>query len=218
MNCDDYLSMLSTVSVQELSQGRAREHADTCRDCDRVTRVVAEREYNMVTAYDNLYASVPATQTATRSVVMARREKLTSYVEWGVGLAIAATVLAMVGFRMFPSEVQIPRIEATFRLQCLSPEQAAALLRPFLSSQASMVIRPSAPIGVITVDAPSADIEIARNILRTTDSPSQSQCAVQVTLPATVPSTMPDPASLQSPVPAPVAAPTPPAPDVRRFF
>ena len=47
MNCDTYLSMLETLPVEELAYGGAREHAANCRDCDRVTRVVAERERNM---------------------------------------------------------------------------------------------------------------------------------------------------------------------------
>ena len=47
MNCDTYLAMLETLPVEELAYGSAHDHAAGCRECDRITRVVAERERNM---------------------------------------------------------------------------------------------------------------------------------------------------------------------------
>jgi hypothetical protein len=183
VNCDDYLSMLATLPVEELAYGRPREHAAGCRDCDRVTRVVAEREHNMLVAFGDLDSSVPAAQTVTTALMRSRRRKVALYYKVGVGIAMVATALYVTTSRIVPAPPPTSTVSETFRLQCLSPEQAAEVLRPEIPATARISFRPSSPLGVIKVEASRDEMETARSVLDRYDSPAQSQCAVQITVP-----------------------------------
>jgi hypothetical protein len=183
VNCDDYLSMLATLPVEELAYGRAREHAAGCRDCDRVTRVVAEREQNMLMAFGELQPSVPAAQTAASALMRSRRRKVALYYKTGLGIAMAAIALYMTMSRTVPAPPPSSRVSETFRLQCLSPEQAAEVLRPQIQPTARISFRPSSPLGVIKVEASREELVTARSVLDRYDSPAESQCGVQMTVP-----------------------------------
>ena len=115
MSCDDYLSMLATLPVDELAYGRAREHAAGCRHCDRVTRVVAERERNMLMAFDDLQSSVPAAQAAAAALATSRRREVAFYSEIGLGIALVSTVLYLLISRLVPgpSSPAMVRLAAT---------------------------------------------------------------------------------------------------------
>src|SRR4029077_2258109 len=84
MNCDTYLSMLETLPVEELAYGSAREHAANCRDCDRVTQVVAERERNLAMAFGGLYPSVQAGSITARALELSRRRRIALYYRIGL--------------------------------------------------------------------------------------------------------------------------------------
>lgn len=162
MNCDTYLSMLATLPADELAYGSPREHAASCRDCDRVTRVVAEREQNMLMAFGELYPPVPAGPIAARALVLSRRRRIALYYRIGLGVVTAASLLFVVR-RKVP--VTIPRVSETFRLQCLSPDQAVEVLRPYMSPSVSIVIPADSPVGVIRVGATPAEMERIRSLL-----------------------------------------------------
>jgi hypothetical protein len=183
VNCDEYLSMIATLPVQELAYGRAREHAAGCRDCDRVTRVVAERERNMAIAFGDLGSSVPAAQAAASALVTSRRRQVALYRQIGLGIATVAAVLYTMMWLISLQPLPISTVSETFRLQCLSPEQAAEVLRPHIQATGLIRFRPHSPLGVITVEASREEMATARSVLDRYDSPAQSQCAVQVTVP-----------------------------------
>ena len=184
MNCDDYLAMLATLPVGELAYGRAGDHAASCRDCDRVTRVVAERERNMLTAYGDLQFSVPAEQIAERALVASRRRTVALYYRIGLGVAMVATVLFMILSLRVGLGPQTARVsETAFHLQCLSPEQAAEVLRSQLQPSTSIRIRPDSPLGIIRVAGSPDEMARARALLERYDTPAESQCAVQVAVP-----------------------------------
>jgi hypothetical protein len=174
---------LATLPVEELAHGRAREHAAGCRDCDRVTRVVAEREHNMLMGFDDLHSSVPAAQTAASALTRSRRRKVALYYEIGLGIATVAIVFYLMISRIVPAPPPSSRVSETFRLQCLSPEQAAEVLRPHIQATSLISFRPNSLLGVIKVEASREELVTARSVLDRYDSPAQSQCAVQVTVP-----------------------------------
>jgi hypothetical protein len=185
MNCDNYLSMLETLPIEQLAYGDAREHAATCRDCDRVTRVVVERERSMRMAFGDVYSSAPPDQIAARALVMSRRRTVAVYYRFGLGVATVATVLFMVASRKVgPSPAAI--VKERFQLQCLSPEQAAEVLRQRHDPSTGFSIRPDSPLGIINVEAPPAAMEQVRALLARYDTPAESQCAVQGAVPKVV--------------------------------
>ena len=182
MNCNDYLSMLATLPVDELAYGTAREHVSTCHDCDRVTRVVVERERNMRLAFDDLHSSMPATQTAARALEASRRRRIARYYEVALGVAMAATLVYFVSLRVTPDQARVVTVTETFRLQCLSPEQAAEVVRPFVSSAGEILIPPTG-LGIIDIRAPLEEVQKARSALDRYDNPRESRCAVRVVVP-----------------------------------
>jgi hypothetical protein len=185
MNCDTYLSMLATLPVDELAYGDARAHAVNCRDCDRVTRVVAERERNMLMAFGELYPPIPAGPIAARALVISRRRRIALYYRIGLGVATAATILFLILSRR-TAPAPSARVSETVRLQCLSPDQALEVLRPIRSPSAAVSTRTNSPLGIIRITASPAEMERLRSVLDRYDTPTQSQCGVQLTVPKVV--------------------------------
>jgi hypothetical protein len=181
MNCNDYLKMLATLPVDDLGYGDAREHAANCRDCDRVTRVVAERERNLQVAFDNLYSSVPAAQNVTYALEASRRRRVVRYYEFALGIALAASLLFFVISRRAPSPAGM--ISETFRLQCLSPSQAAEVLRPYLTPSSQVLTSPRLELALITVRATPEVMQKAKLALDHYDNPAQTTCAARVIVP-----------------------------------
>jgi hypothetical protein len=183
MNCDDYLSMLATLPVEELASGGARDHAARCRECDRITRVVAERERNMLMAFGDLHPSVPAGQVAARALVASRRRTVGLYYRIGLGVATVAAIFFMIVSRQPTAPSPGASVLETFRLRCLSPEQAAELLRPYIQSTGRVSFQPNSPLGIINIEASPQQIERARSVLERYDNATESQCAARFTVP-----------------------------------
>ena len=183
MNCEDYLSMLSTLPVEELAVGRARAHAAGCRNCDRVTRVVVERERSMQLAFGTLHSSVPAEQIAARALTASRRQMVALWYRIGLGVALASSGVYFVQARATPAPPAVPTVREMFPLRCLSSEEAAELLRPFLGKSGTLSIHPTSRIGIVEVEAPVPQMAMARQVLERFDNPAQSYCAERVTVP-----------------------------------
>jgi len=173
MTCETYLSMLETLPVNELAYGDAADHAANCRDCDRVTRVVAERERNMLLAYGTISPPAPTGLLAAHALELSRRRRIASYYRFA--LAIAA-VVAVLGFIMMGRvRPTIARAEVSFvRLQCLSGEQAVEILqRSNLQDAVSSVRADGSLLRIVTSRAETARI---RDFLRVYDNSDMSRC------------------------------------------
>jgi hypothetical protein len=182
MTCEDYLSMLETLPVEELAYGDARDHAAECHDCNRVTRVVAARERNMTLAYAEAYPSASAVTVAERAIEVSRRRRVAFYVRAALGAAAVLTLFATIMTRrVVPAPSRAAVAEETFRLQCLSPEQAAELIRQQIPNAAGLSIRiPKRPLGVLYVGGSPVELQAARLFIGEADTPARSQCAEAV--------------------------------------
>jgi len=186
VTCDDYLSMLETLPVQELAYGEAREHAAYCADCNRVTRVVAARERNMTLAYESAYPSASAVTVAERAIVKARRQRIAFFFRAALGLAAVVVIGLFVVSRRIPVNGPVPAMfSQRFNLQCLSPEQASELLRQEIPDR-NVVIRDRPPLAVIEVGGSDEQIRIARSIIDRFDNSGVAKCAARVIVPKTV--------------------------------
>ena len=182
MNCDDYLSMLATLPVGELGYGDARAHAATCRDCDRVTRVVAERERNMMMAFGELYPPMSASPIATRALEISRRRRIAFYYRVGLGLAAVLVMFLFIAVRrVVPTP--IAGVREVFPLRCLSPDQAAEMLKAVVSENTSIATRANGGVGVVTVTASQAEMQRVRSLLDAYDDPRAAQCGAQLPVP-----------------------------------
>ena len=184
MNCETYLSMLSTLPVEELSYGDAREHAATCGDCDRVTRVVAERERNMLIAYGTMYSPVGTESVTARAIELSRRRRIVFFSKVGVVLAAAAALVLFVAIRratpplvrVVPAAPPPALAAAAVSLRCLSVEQAMELLQPMLSPAASLSTSRDAHLGILEISAPPAELARIRSTLDALDDSRATRC------------------------------------------
>jgi hypothetical protein len=190
MTCEDYLSMLETLAVDELGYGEARDHVAQCYDCNRVTRVVAARERNMTLAYAEAYPSASAVTVAERAIEASRRRRVAFYVRTALGAAAVVTLLATIMTRrVVPAPSRAVVEKGTFNLQCLSPQQAVELLREEIPNAPGLLIsalRPpvtSARLGVLHIEGSPVDVQAVRSVLDRYDTPAQSQCGVERSLP-----------------------------------
>jgi hypothetical protein len=185
MNCDEYLATLSTASLGELEAGPGRDHAARCPDCDRVTRLIAERERHRVAAFDDLRSSVPAyvTSDAARATVPERGVDRGFTI--GVVLAVAVSLWLVVprihfGGRELERAARAadPIVEDALLLRCLTAGQAAALIRPHIRDANSSVVASAHAPGVITIRGTAAQIARARAVLRPYEGEGSLGCAV----------------------------------------
>ena len=184
MKCDDYLAMLATFPMHELADGRAREHASTCAECNRVTLLVMERERHMLAAYVDTRAPSAFTRTAATALRTSRRHKVALYYRIGLGVTAVTAVLYTIAAGREQSSLPAPIMaRETIRLQCLSPQQAAEVLAPYVRRTGSITIRPESPLGLIHIAASPRDVATAHKVLDRLDNPAASQCSVRVKVP-----------------------------------
>ena len=173
MTCETYLSMLETLPVSELAYGDAADHAANCRDCDRVTRVVAERERNMLLAYGTISPPVPSGPLAAHALELSRRRRIAFYYRFALTIAAVVSVLGF--FMVRRVRPTIARVETSFvGLQCLSGEQALEILRPSVSPEVAISARGSSSF--LRIVASRAETARIRAILRLYDNSAMSPC------------------------------------------
>ena len=183
MNCDEYLSTLATRSADELALDRARGHASSCAQCERVTTIVVEREREMLAAFLSSSSAVPALYTADAALATSRRRATGRKYEIGLSALLAAVVLFMAQTMLVPRlrerRADAAMVTETFRLQCLSPEQALDLLQGYggLTARSRVSFHSGWELNAIKVQAPSPDLLRARAVIDQYDNPSRAQCA-----------------------------------------
>jgi hypothetical protein len=178
MTCDDYLSMLETLPVGELNYGEARDHVATCRDCNRVTRVVAERERNMIGAYGELYPSASAVTVAEQAMLTSRRRRVALLYRATLGAA-AVAVVAFIGLsRIRPRAVPAMAFQQNFMVHWCNAEQVAAMLEGNLSPATSITIRPGT--SVLHVAGRPSDLRVVRSLLNQYDNGNGNCAAMAV--------------------------------------
>lgn len=196
MTCDDYLAMLETLPVEELTHGEAREHAAICHDCNRVTRVVAERERNMLMAYGDVTPSAFPSDVAMSAIAVARRRRVAFLYKAALGIAALLTVGFIGAMRVVPHG-HSPLMRERFAMHCLSSNGAERLLRSDIPALRNSRIRVFEREGMVEVEAVPRTMRQVRSAL----DRYNDQCVVAV--PAA-------PSVRAVPAPVPVrAGPTP---------
>jgi hypothetical protein len=186
MTCDEYLSMLATGSVKELVKDRPGEHAAGCPHCERATRVVMTRESNLVAAFENVYSNTPASVTADVALAKSRQRDFGRmyFITWAIASAIVVAIVvwfaaSRVHFARPGDDATVaPVAEQAFLLRCLSPGQAAELLRPYLGPDGMLRISVGAP-GVLTIRATQDRLRKAKSILNRYEHSPDGVCPAQ---------------------------------------
>ena len=178
MNCNDYLWLLEKLPADEVDSRVAREHVAACPECGRVTRIVAARERESL-------AVSPGERVAS-ALVAARHRKVRLYYRAGLALAITASAFGLAWARQSRHSTG-PVVRETFLLQCLSPEQAAEVLRPYVGASGRLWFNPRSPLGVLNAEVSPDVMAAIRSVIDRYDNPDHAQCTVGVRVPKVVP-------------------------------
>lgn len=183
MTCEECLSELATGSLREMAADSAvMQHCVTCPDCSRLTTQLRDREYNAANVLNNLPPMSNPITVAETSVVTAQRRRVGQVVVMLTGAALVVTIWLAAAKIFFPAmnrgdlnNSSSLRTE-TIPLQCLSPQQAADIINPYVRSHGSTYYVPSSGISAITVRGNAAEVAKSKDLLLTFESDPAAAC------------------------------------------
>jgi type II secretory pathway component GspD/PulD (secretin) len=180
VKCDEYLHLLSTSPVEELTEGRAGDHLASCAECNRVTRLVVDRDRNMVSALAGMSSQVQPFQTAHVALNLSRRRRLATLYIGGLVLLLFAVGAVVLTRSVVPIEQGTPAAELfteVFNLKCIAPMDMADLLRAKIASRTGSVVGRMGS-HVLTVRGTVEDIQKARAAVDQYDNAREATCVL----------------------------------------
>ena len=186
MNCHECLAELSTVSLREMQpDSPVMQHCASCADCASLTTRLRAMEYDTASTLNNLPPLTSPVSLAETSATLSRRRRVGRLVVTLSGI-VGAIIVAVVASTMLvpqtiwngitgPVASSALRTE-TITLTCLSPEQAADIVSPYVRSCGSVYYTPSSGISVITVRGTADKIARSRELLDGLESDPGAAC------------------------------------------
>src|SRR5450759_2144712 len=183
MTCGECLSELATGSLRELPPDSAvMLHCATCPDCSRLTTLLREREYNAANVLNNLPPMSSPITVAETSVRTAHRRRVGRVVVMLSGAALVVTIWIAAATTIIPglnhadaTTSSTLRTE-TIPLRCLSPQQAADIVKPYVRSGGSTYYVSTSGISAITVRGTGVELAKSRNLIRDFESDPAAAC------------------------------------------
>ena len=183
MNCTEVLATLSTASLRDMTPDSAvMLHCDTCPDCSRVTTLLRDREYEAATVLNALPPMSNPITVAEQAVIASKRRRLGRVAVMISGAALVVTIWIAAALTVIPalnqSDVNIAtalRTE-TMQLSCLSPQQAADIINPYVRSHGSTYYIPTTGISAITVRGTREELSKSRNLIHDFESDPKAAC------------------------------------------
>jgi hypothetical protein len=183
MTCGECLSELATGSLRELpSDSAVMLHCATCPDCSRLTTLLREREYNAANVLNNLSPMSNPITLAESSVRTAHRRRIGRVVVMLSGAALVITIWIAMATIFVPAMNRADlntssalRTE-TIPLSCLSPQQAADIINPYVRSRGSTYYLPTSGISAITVRGNATEVAKSRNLIRDFENDPAAAC------------------------------------------
>jgi hypothetical protein len=183
MNCQDCLSELATGSLRDLRADSAvMQHCVTCPDCGPLVTLLRDREYEAATLLNNLRPMSSPITVAERAGALARRRRIGKIAVFLTGAAMVLTIWtavfvtgfgrAMMGIDRPPSRLTT----VTIPLTCLSPEQAADIINPYVRSHGSTFYIGSSGVAAITVRGTAGEIAKSNELIRQFESDPGASC------------------------------------------
>jgi hypothetical protein len=188
MNCSQVLSALSTDSLRDMPADSAvMLHCAECPECARVTTMVREREYEAAAVLNGLPPMSDPVDLAEQAVVSSRRRKLGQVGIVITGAALVTTIWIASWLIFIPAMNRADdandsalRTE-TMQLSCLSPQQAADIISPYVRSHGSSYYIPTTGIAAITVRGNAREVSKARELIGEFEADPSAACRVSAT-------------------------------------
>jgi hypothetical protein len=186
MNCAQVLSTLSTASLRDMTpDSDVMVHCDTCPDCARVTTILRDREYEAATVLNGLPPMSNPISVAEQSVMTSKRRFLGRMAVIASGTALVATIWIAASLTIIPAlnvadarRVPPPLATETMSLRCLSPQQAADIINPYVRSHGSTYYIPTTGISAIAVRGTPEELSKARSLIHDFEGDPKAACHV----------------------------------------
>lgn len=175
MNCQEALSELVTGSLRDMRADSAvMQHCAICPDCGPLATALRDREYNAASVLNNLPPMSSPIAVAERAGELARRRRIGKVAVFASGAALVVTMwtaLFVTGFgrAMLGIDHSSLRTE-TIPLTCLSPQQAADIINPYVRSNGSTFYIGESGVAAITVRGTPAELAKSHELIRRFDS------------------------------------------------
>ncbi|MFL5510746.1 MAG: hypothetical protein ACJ79J_14260 [Gemmatimonadaceae bacterium] len=184
MRCQEALAELATGSLRELrADSELMQHCAGCPDCGPLATQLRDREYNAASVLNSLPPMSSPIAVAERAGELARRRRIGKVAVFATGAALVATIWTAIFLTGFgrsmmgidKSDSSSLRTE-TIALRCLSPEQAADIINPYVRSHGSTYYIGSSGVAAITVRGRPAELAKSRELIRQFESDPQASC------------------------------------------
>jgi hypothetical protein len=219
MTCEDCLSALATASLREMTPDSAvMQHCVTCPDCARLTTTLREREYEAATVLNTLPPMSNPLTVAETALRVAQRRRIGNVVVMLSGAALAATIWITAATLVIPAlnrgdaRIASELRTETMQLSCLSPQQAADIINPYVRSRGSTYYLPSSGISAITVRGRPAELAKSRELIASFERDPSAACRLPETSLLKPGTTSPSPQVQAGAVVVAAPNPTPSAP------
>lgn len=184
MNCHECLEEMATGSLRELTpESPVSRHAASCPDCGPLLTQLRDREYTAATILNNLPPLSNPISVAETAGQLSRRRRIgrvaVTLTAIALGISIWFAADTMVPDFLRASIGQNPSLRTeTIPLRCLSPQQAAELINPYVRSNGSTYYIAPTGIAAITVRASEAELRQVREVLGNFDNGRNGTCHV----------------------------------------
>ncbi len=183
MTCEECLSELATGSLRELpSDSAVMQHCATCPDCSRLTTLLRDREYEAATVLNNLPPMSNPIAVAETSVLTAHRRRVGGVVVMLSGAALVVTIWFTAATMIFPAMrgngPMSTLLTETIPLSCLSPQQAADIVDPYLRTHGSLYFIPTSGISALTLRGTAAQLRKSKDLIREFETDPNAACRV----------------------------------------
>jgi len=193
MTCEECLSALETESLREMTADSAvMRHCATCPDCARVTTMVRDKEYETATVLNGLPPmSNPVTVAETAGQTDQRRR--VGGVVVTLSAIAGAIIIWIVSATMVVPGLSRARViggngppatgvrTETMQLSCLSPQQAADVIDPYIKGRNSRFYVPNTGISAITVRGTPEELAKSRDLITRFERDPNAACRATVT-------------------------------------
>ena len=180
MNCRECLTALETGSLRELTpESAVMRHCARCPDCGPLATLLREREYNAATLLNSVPPMSNPVTVADDAMRLSQRRRLGRVAVMVSGAALVATIWIAAATIFIPmmdgDSVSAVRTE-TIALSCLSPQQAADIINPYVRARGSTYYVPSSGISAITVRGLPGELAKSRDLIRAFESDPNASC------------------------------------------